>query len=379
MLLTLAASAWAQPSLPRRETPTEVSERQERESLGTILLVRTDGDERVVAHLRAELRASAWTVIEIGTDGRGRRFPLAELAAQQSTTAALRVYPDEAKIELWVAEPLGSTDGTLELLEVEGLRPDARVLALRATEALRARGRKLERASASPMQRPPSPPTLAPPLAPVSPPAQAPQPPAPTTSDSTAAAPALRSRGTAARESVVLALPVLWLEVAPTGELSAGGLGPALDGWLGARVQLTRSWSLAIFGLVPVWSDPLLGSEGSARISTWMFGVAADLHAGTASWMLSGGVGAGGVLSRMSGNAPAPFTATNESITAAAAFGRVSAHLALGSSLRMFVRVVVGASMPEITVRFAERDAARWGRPFALAALGVEYPLFEGK
>jgi hypothetical protein len=39
------------------------------------------------------------------------------------------------------------------------------------------------------------------------------------------------------------------------------------------------------------------------------------------------------------------------------------------------LRVLIGASVPEVSMRFVEREVASWGQPFMLITLGLELPM----
>jgi hypothetical protein len=111
------------------------------QSSGTVVVVRVPGDERIVIRLRAELRSHAWRVIEITPRGEQARRSLETLAANRGASAALRARPHQLAIELWTM-PQGDqeTAGSEELIVATGAGADAGVLALRVSEALRARG-----------------------------------------------------------------------------------------------------------------------------------------------------------------------------------------------------------------------------------------------
>jgi hypothetical protein len=39
------------------------------------------------------------------------------------------------------------------------------------------------------------------------------------------------------------------------------------------------------------------------------------------------------------------------------------------------LRALIGFALPEVAVRFEDREITSWGRPFALLSLGVELPI----
>jgi hypothetical protein len=96
---------------------------------GTIVIVRQKDDDRVVLRLRAELEASAWRVVEIGSSELLRRVELADLAKKHFARAAIRVRPSRSEIDLWIEEPPGTGDGFTETLSSSGSKNDEKVLA----------------------------------------------------------------------------------------------------------------------------------------------------------------------------------------------------------------------------------------------------------
>jgi hypothetical protein len=404
-----AGAAVADP--PARD---EASAGASHERQGAILLVRTRGDARLVRRIRPELDANGWRVLEVGPDPELDAVPLAELAARHSATAAIRVQPARAQVELWMARALGADGGALETLSVPGPRPNERVLALRVTETLRARWLKLGPATTSSdsasvsgpapaaAESTPRKPTQAQPAADREPAAQRDAEPDAPAAPRGRETPPKRERTQApekrpeadaseaqAREAeedeepepenaapvAPLRVPQLWLELAPALALSPGGVGPGLDVWASARLQLGSDWSLAALAIVPVWSAPMEEPEGSARVRMLMLGGAADYLLGARAWQLSAGLGVASLLSLMSGTTEPPFDGKDVIVPAVGPFARAALHLDLTGGLRLCARALVGASFPEIRVRFAERDAARWGRPFFVATLGIELPL----
>ena len=377
----------------------------------TLLLVRTPGDAAIASRVSAELTASAWRVVQIGPDSRLARADLAELASAHDASAALRVDAAARTMQLWIAPTPDGRDGGVETLSAAD--PDERVPALRVTEALRARGLIAP--------RPPSPHASAGPQAGDSRDhaAETPSAPAPKAPAETAPAPAARpaqpaahergpepvphpaaaesARGNAAEaapqpanapepeqdEEQMAEAPSparprrFWIELAPAFSKSPGGLPGAFEGWLDLRVQATQHAAFGLFALAPLSRARLQNNQGSARLSTWLVGAGADLNLRRARWELGVRAGAGVLLMSMNGSA-APATglrSAEDSVLAAAVLAGPSAHLALGAGFGLCARVFVGAALPRVAVRFAGEDVAHWGRPFALATLGVEYGL----
>jgi hypothetical protein len=172
--------------------------------------------------------------------------------------------------------------------------------------------------------------------------------------------------------------PPLALEIAPALARSAGGLGPALDGLVALRWRFAPAWSITGFALAPIFSERLKGQEGSARVSTFIFGGVGDVHVSGARWELRIGAGLGGVVSLMDGAASAPFKGVHDTVTAAAPMGHAAVRLALGHGWGLCLGAFAGATFPTVSIIFAQREAAHWGRPFAIGTLGIEAPLVAG-
>jgi hypothetical protein len=349
------------------EDPRDVA----KERPGVVLIVRRPGDERVVARVRAELASSGWPSVELTPDSRDAQASLARLSSLVSAAAAVRVHAEAGAIEVWVAPPPGSPAAPVDTISVAGTRPDAggaegprrvtqaddRVLALRATEALRARGLHLERhpvEEPTPEPTPPAEPPLPPKVVPLR--AREPaQPGAP-------AAPLGAPRGR-------------WLELAPGAALSPGGLTPAFDGWTSLRFDRS-TWSAGALLLLPITDRRVAAAEGSAQLSLFMTGAFADVALLRGPVQMNAGVGVAAAISRMKGTAHAGYEGDDDTVWSTAPFARASAHVDIGSGWRLTAGAMLGAGFPRIAVYFAEREVASWGRPyFFVGTLGVAAPL----
>jgi hypothetical protein len=357
-LLTWSALAPAQPN-PYGGAPADVlalrasPDPEQR----VILIVRTPGDDGVMTRLRAELMSSDWRVLEIRLDERQAPLPLATIAEQQRAGAAVRVDVRNGAVELWIAQPGGAIQ---ESLAAPDARAHDQVLALRTAEALRARGLLLEplarpepeaepesRGGASPVERVAQ-------RAPVATPA------------------AIEDRGVARAAPSRLDRSRLWLGLGPGIALSPGGLDSGIVGWPGVRLELGR-WSFSAFGVLPVTRAEVSGSEGRARVATWLVGTATEIE-----WARSlvvgvrSGLGLGASATTMSGEPAAGYRGVDDSVFAVAGFLRSSITLVLGPSFRVGPLGLVGATVPSARVAFGGREAARWGQPFVVLGLMVE-------
>jgi hypothetical protein len=328
-----------------------------KEKPGVVLIVRRPGDDRVVARVRAELASSGWPSVELTPEPRDAQASLARLSTLVSAAAAVRVHAESGAIEVWVAPPPGSPPSGVDTISVGGTRPDDRVLALRATEALRARGLRLERSPAEePAPEPPPAPVEAPPL---------------------------KRAPPRARETVPGAPPVpldgpprgLWFELAPAAALGPGGLTPALDAWTSIRFDRS-TWSAGALLLIPITDRRLAATEGSAQLSLFMTGAFAEVALLRGGVQLNAGAGMGMAISRMKGTARPTYESADDTVWVAAPFARASAQIDMGYGWRLTSGAMLGTSLPQISVYFVDREVATWGKPyFFVGTLGVAAPL----
>lgn len=331
--------------------PIVVNEPVTGNSRGVILFVRTSDDEHVIAILSTELGASAWRILEIGPDPRYERMALAALATRYGARAAVRVRESERKIELYVTGPAGAA----ETLTASGEQADGGVLAMRATEALRARGLQIDHS----------------------------------TRDETLAAVRAQAQAPADKEQEQDGAPDLsappwspgryarglWFEVAPALVVSPGGFPAAFCGFFALRIQPVQLFSAALFGYLPWQSAVLHATEGSASITQQTLGVAGYLHPRFGRFELDFGAGALASRFAMTGQAKASWQGTSDTLLSGGVFAASGLHFNLGSGMRVSAGALFGALLARVVVHFDQRAVANFGRPFALLTLGLELPL----
>jgi hypothetical protein len=415
-----------------------------------VLIVRVARDAAVVARIRAELEANDWNVREIGPDPASARGSLSALATSSRARAVLRMQPERGAIELWVSGE-GDAAGSGEVLVVpRGERDDA-LLALRATEALRARGLRLQRRSepdggsapggtgqpgrgALPSGSPvgtvpaggePRSPTAAPTAATA--PAQnraEPRLPQPLAAAETGATqrpkPSSEPRPERAAQSSEPApealaaesgdddAPVeepdapeadadseidaeiepeephrsvrpklLSIELAPGVSVSPGGVLPAWMGGLNVRVQPGDRWSLNVIALAP-FAGAILESNGQrAWIRSYLAGGSLDVHWPGRIVELTAGAGAAFMLTWMKGLDTAGTNIERDDfVPTGALLARAGVHLPLTPWVKLGARVLLGMSIPKLTVEFSEMKAGYAGQPFFVATVGADFSLF---
>ena len=266
---------------------------------------------------------------------------LGAIARANGALAAVRASAENA-IEIWVAAPHGLDPPIHEV--IRDPRRGRNVVTVLALEALRAHLIAIKpEPSPAPTnpEPPPSPPSPPPPAA------IAPSPP----SD-----------------------PRLWIHVAVGGEASPGGLSPAADLVVALRFE-PRPWiALSVFGAWSPTSAQIGAVEGGASVRRSLAGCAFDLQARTGATTLSIGGGGALVFMAVRGQSPAAgYAGQDASLVTAGPLLRGGAAFAISSSFRLRTELTTGVTFPRATISFADREAAAWGRPFAMLTLGIEW------
>lgn len=311
-----------------------------------ILLVRMPGDDGIVQRLRADLRDSQWRIVEIRPDERYEQPPLGASAERERASAAMRIDARRGVIELWVLRPDGPVEETIGSSDGQH---DEQVLALRGAEALRARGLLVSRAELPGEVAASVPGTTE--RAPVA--------------DSPELPPAPSERDDATR---------LWLAIGPGFLASPGGLGPLPVADVGLRLDFARRWSLHASGVLPLSEQAIEAAEGEAEVATSFVTGALDLE-----WLrlpfggIRTGVGGGAAFTAMSGVSDSSgFDAVSDMVTTVALLADSSFHADLTDWLRLRASVALGATLPEVSVRFGSREVASFGHPFFVASAVLE-------
>jgi hypothetical protein len=311
-----------------------------------ILLVRMPGDDGVVQRLRADLRDSQWRIVEIRPDDRFEQPSLGASAEHERASAAVRVDARRGVIELWVLRPDGPVEETIGSSDEQ---QSEQVLALRGAEALRARGLLVSRPDQSGGEAANA--TGAIETKPVV--------------DASPPPPSRSEHGDG---------PRLWLALGPGILSSPGGVGPLPFAEVGLRLDFAERWSLHASGLLPLTAQSIAADEGEADIRTSVVAGALDVEwARLPFGGFRSGAGAGAIVTAMSGTSDsAGFDVASETVTTLALLIDSSFHAELADWLRLRSSVVLGASLPEVSVRFGSREVASFGRPFFAASAVLE-------
>ena len=333
----------------------------------SILLLRTPGDEATIARLQLELGGGAFQITEQKSAQGWQGETLASAAERQRADAAVRVDAARGTVALWVKKADGSVE---ESFTAAGEAAPSQVLAIRVAESLRARGLLLPAAD-EPREAPPAltaPASATPPAAP-----RPAAPPAPNASPGF-----VPSAPPAGAEATTTALPPrprsrFALALGPGVAVSPGGLGPLAVVELGVRIRVDHDFGVSLLGVVPLTRQSFASDEGEADVTSYVVGSAFELE--WARWSfgsIRSGAGAGASITRMSGRAATGFEGGDDTVTAFAPLALTSLQLGLSSSLDLRTALVAGATLPEVQMAFGDREVASWGRPFAVATLGLE-------
>jgi hypothetical protein len=152
------------------------------------------------------------------------------------------------------------------------------------------------------------------------------------------------------------------------------GLGEAWQLAIGVTAALGPRLRLGVDAAMPLTAAGVSGPEGQADVRLWLAGPFVELSLGdpASRAAVSLGVGAWAAALQMRGSAAAPYAGVEANVFTLASHVDLLLRWRLGRRLGLGALFSVALAVPEATVQFAGRDAARWGRPFGLAALVVE-------
>jgi len=291
---------------------------QEAELRPLIVLVRQPGDELLMEGVRSEALRFGWEI---------RDEALEPNALPRDLPVAVIRYPRASRsAHLWI-HGAGRHASPVEewIVRIEGDPED--VLAIRVVEVLRAHFLLTPRAPALPIGR-----------------------------EASAGQPERRGA---------------WGSLAAgfAGYGSPGGLAPMGGFVLGAKMGLS-GWVAGVLGTLQLGSSTVSEPEGSASLRT--FG--AMVHVGRQFPLgprLDGvaGVGAAAWGVAIDGAASPPYVPRSSTAWSVGPSASLGIEHVLSSDLRIGLALHGGVTLPPLSIRFVQREAAHWGAPFALLAL----------
>jgi hypothetical protein len=297
-----------------------------------IALVENHGSRALVARLEAELTTTGFRVERV----RARtRESLAQVAARSGALAVVMVRSGDLTIELWGEHPDSGATAFSDSIRVDASRKD--VAAVTAVESLRGR---LLRLGVTPD-------TLASEVAPPEPPSAPPEkPPEP-------------------------ARPLTF------GAFLAGGVGvgvsaPAGFARVGLHFEPVRFLSVALSGAWQPLTHDLHEPEGSASVRIAYLTLGADLLLERDPLSFGLGPAFALVLVDMEGSAGGNYRGVHDPVWTVGPLAHAMLAYRLLGPLHLRVDGELGVTFPRVAVRFAGRDAAEWGQPFALGTVGAD-------
>jgi hypothetical protein len=314
-----------------------------------VALVADRADDPITRRLRAELGALGFEVVA-GRRERDApsRASLESIARSSGAVAAIRVVPSPEGVEVWIADRV--TGKTVLREVVAGGAGDAEpaVVAVRAVELLRASLLEIEAPHPPRGEEPAGPQVRA------------------------LVAPAAR----AAADRVAPAR--LTFGIGPAVTASPGGLGGSTSVLATLRWWPADRIGVGSFVMFPAGTIRVDGPEGEALVSATVIGAGARwaLADRSDTWLPELGAGVSIVTTRMDGLGYTPYIGASDRVTVAAPYLDGGLGIALSPGLRLRVEALGGVATPRPVVRFAGREAATWGRPFAVGALCLEGALW---
>jgi hypothetical protein len=316
-----------------------------------IALVRDPGaDQRIMSRLRAELDGLGLEVVDV-TANSDSPSALDDAARAVGAFAAVRLVPSVQGAEVWVADRV--TGKTLLREVVVGPHQAAdEVVAIRTVELLRVSLLELKMPERRAGEVAPTPQVhqLVPPVAatPAPPPSLAREP---------------SGQG-------------LWLRFGPAVATSPGGIGATAHGLVGVRWSTPSAFDWDAFALAPTVPVTVQHVSGSASILVGMLGTGIDVRLTESDWRTRVGAGAALIAMTMIGSAEPQYGARTETVLSGAPLLRFGIQRRLASKLFLGADVFGGVAMPRPVVVFAGQPVASWGRPFAAAALTLDFDVY---
>ncbi len=306
------------------------------------VLLNDTGNRELGRKIRAELLDAGFSVL----DGHAVSLrPGADTVPVQAGNALIRVASAE-QVELYIAGA-SERDAYSQALRRRG--GEAQSFALRVVEELRARLVDLGISDHRPATATATPDLIL--------------------DQNIAVSPAAASPGMTAGDRST----TLWLSGGVGGVWATGGIGPILDGALGASLELGGNWQVGIAALVPLSEGDVSGPEGEAEV--YVGSVAAELSSSqklSAAWSSSVGAGAGVLVVSSYAETSRPFLAREDRLFAGLYYLHGGLTWALSDTVRLRAGVVLGVSAPRPVLRFDQRDVASFGPAFGGLVLRAE-------
>lgn len=139
-----------------------------------------------------------------------------------------------------------------------------------------------------------------------------------------------------------------------------------------ATLQRAPGWGGSLLGLLPLVSRQLEEPEGRVETRAWTFGLNAHrtlMMSDSAQFAL----GIGYLLSvhRFEGSPNPGYLGIEQTLVTGSPVLTLQLDWSLSRDWQLATLGLLGASLPEVELRLAERSAAHWGRPWFGLGFGV--------
>jgi len=286
-----------------------------------VLLVVDRANDPLMARIQAEIFALGLNVVTSGPSG-----PLENSARELHAVAAVRALPSRTGVEVWMADATTGRTLTRQLVVDERPEgPDNTLVALQTAELLRT--------GLFPKQDQPAAPP-APPVAVVEP----------------SPAPPPRTDAWRFRNGI-------------GGLYSRGGVDTAMQDWITMQFWWRPDFGVALSASLPILRGVLSGPEGRSQVGAYLGAaeICTSFLEDDSRWRLTGGLGAGLVYLRTTGQSALPLAPASAGALTGMGYARFDLTLRVSRWVAIGLANTVGTTIVPVTIRFAGNQAGTWG------------------
>jgi hypothetical protein len=313
---------------------------------GTKVAVFYTPPSAILLDMEAELKAFGFVPVVIAEQGES--IPLSKAAAETHTDAAVRIFPSDREIAVFVADPSRrmflSTNITIQ--QTEGRK--GTVSAIKAVETIRV-GLMQIREEFAPIPQA---------LAPVS----------------------IKPESLVTPELIADERKeggYVFLSAAPSVTFGFGNIPPSFHVALDLSVRPIPRLRIFVFGLAPTFASTIDSADGSASVREGLvtIGLSADLRQDDRLVVPYIGIQGGALFMTVKGRARDPLHSEEPRGVVGTVVGQLGTTVRFSSRVFLRADLLLGVALPEPVVRFDGQEVASFGRPFISFAVGIEIRL----